>query len=64
MPATRRRFECGHRGLGGSCHRCAQAARLEAFAGAGGGLVFPKRLVTGMWTADQCRTEAERLRAP
>lgn len=30
MPATRHRFsQCGHKGFGSFCHRCAEATRLE-----------------------------------
>jgi hypothetical protein len=32
MPATRNRFNCGHRGFGEYCHRCEQADVFEAKA--------------------------------
>lgn len=32
MPATRHKFQCGHKGHGAFCHRCAEAARMQSFA--------------------------------
>ena len=65
----RKRFPCGHVGLGTHCHRCKEAARFLALAEAktkyttfkdrpkdqGGPVV---------WTPEDLRAEAKRLQAP
>lgn len=47
--------ECGHRGWGKHCHRCAQATLLEAGA--------QLRVGDRVATVDETKAEAERLRA-
>ena len=61
-------FKCGHQGLGASCHRCAEAQRMEDIAN---GLKKPadqnrrkkdKPPAFQGWTKEKFLAEAKRLR--
>lgn len=63
---SRKRFSCGHRGFGKSCHRCEQAEAIEALLEAGKPLVTGKKKSSGRprkWTPDEMKAEAKRLKA-
>lgn len=54
-------FSCGHRGFGVSCHRCAEADRMDAIAN---GTAKPKKESSFKgWTKERFLAEAKRLRA-
>ena len=48
-------FNCGHRGYGAYCHRCAEADRLEQ-------ATVKTRYISSM-TVEQLKTKVQKLRA-
>jgi len=60
---SRKRFPCGHKGLGKFCHRCDQADKLEELSKAGKTYVdHKKRKKPHKWTKEEMIAEVERLR--
>ncbi len=59
----RKRFSCGHRGLGEFCHRCEAADKLEELVKAGRPFVdYKKREKPRKWSKEEVLAEIKRLR--
>lgn len=59
----RKRFSCGHKGLGSFCHRCHFAEQLEALLKEGKLYSDNKKSKKPRtWIKEEMRAEAERLK--
>lgn len=59
----RKRFPCGHKGLGKFCHRCDTAEKLEKLATSKKTYKTHKKSATPKrWTVEELLVEVKRLR--